>query len=108
MTITASTSAVAVDPIRVLMAGGCGADRIRGRRELHEAVGFTVVAEAVNARQALAVAGFEHPDVVVLDPDLPNEDDIDLVAELAARAPRARIVLRPEAGWDALRAALSA
>ena len=51
------------------------------------------MAEAVTAKQAVAVAAFEQPDVVVLHPDLPNEDGIDLVAELEARAPRTAVLI---------------
>ena len=87
------SSQVVIDPIRVMVADARGEERLRCRVELAEADGFAVVAEAVNAAQLVAVAAFEAPDVVVLDAGLPNEDGMDVMAELAARAPRSAVIV---------------
>jgi DNA-binding NarL/FixJ family response regulator len=84
---------IATELIRVVIADARGTERLRWRAELMAASGCGVVAEAVTARQAVAVAGFERPDVVVLGPDLPNEDGIDVVAELGARSPRTALIV---------------
>ena len=82
-----------VDPIRVVVADARGPRRLRCRQALSGDEGFAVVAEAVNAAQLIAVAAFEAPDVVVLDASLPNEHGVDVVAELAARAPRSAVLV---------------
>ncbi len=90
--------------IRVMVADAGGRDRLRCRLDLG-AGGCSVVAEAVEARQAAAVAAFESPDVVLIDPELPNPDGVDLLGELRARVPRARVVVRSDS-IDLLDAAL--
>ena len=105
MTTVASSAEVTHDLIRVLVADARGPERLRCRLDLADD-GFAVVAEAVEARQAVAVAAFEAPDVVILDPALPNEHDVDVLGELNARAPRAAVLLyRPDDAGD-LRAAV--
>ncbi|MEY2477316.1 MAG: hypothetical protein QOG87_2631 [Actinomycetota bacterium] len=90
--------------IRVMVADARGSDRLRCRLELGDG-GCSVVAEAVEARQAAAVAAFECPDVVLVDPELPNPDGVDLLGELRVRVPRARVVVRSDS-IDLLDAAL--
>jgi DNA-binding NarL/FixJ family response regulator len=84
---------VQAESIRVVVADARGPERLRCRLALSPDDGFTVVAEAVDADQLLAVVGFAGPDVVVLDASLPNEHGVDLVAELAARAPHAGVLV---------------
>lgn len=100
MTTVAGRAEVTHDLIRVLVADARGPERLRCRLDLADD-GFAVVAEAVEARQAVAVAAFEAPDVVILDPDLPNDHHVDVLSELNARAPRAAVLLyRPEDAGD--------
>ncbi|MDX6628649.1 MAG: Response regulator receiver domain [Gaiellales bacterium] len=93
MAITTQVSDLTTDTIRVLVADASGPGRLQTRQQLQGSDGCAVVAEAVTAKQAVAVAAFEQPDVVVLHPDLPNEDGIDLVAELEARLPRTAVLI---------------
>lgn len=93
MAIITNDSRTAMDTIRVVVADARGPERLRCRAELDARTGCTVVAEAVNAGQAVAVAGFERPDVVVLGTDLPNEDGINLLAELQARSPQSFVLV---------------
>ena len=88
-----ASTMIAAELIRVVIADARGTERLRWRSELTIATGCAVVAEAVTARQAVAVAGFELPDVIVLGSDLPNEDAIDLVAELNSRSPRTAVLV---------------
>jgi DNA-binding NarL/FixJ family response regulator len=98
--LTTSTTHLAADPIRVMVADARGADRLVCRIRLGQGDAFAVVAEAVEAGQAVAVAAFEQPDVVILDPDLPNPHGVDVLADLAARAPRVRVVMRADRRGD--------
>lgn len=54
---------------------------------------MTVVAEAGNRKEALAAAGKEQPDVVLLDLDLGNNSGIGLISELLSVAKQARIII---------------
>jgi DNA-binding NarL/FixJ family response regulator len=78
--------------IRVVVADARGSERLRCRQELHFGTGCTVVAEAVTAGQAVAVAAFELPDVVIVGPDLPNDEGVELLADLGARVPNAAVL----------------
>lgn len=55
-------------------------------RELLEAAGYEIVGEAVSASSALNVANTVHPDVVLLDVQLPDGNGFDLVDELGIEA----------------------
>jgi len=61
-------------------------------RALLEAEGFTVVGEAEDAASALAAAALLHPEVVLLDIQLPDLDGFE-VAEQLARDPDAPAVV---------------
>jgi DNA-binding NarL/FixJ family response regulator len=105
MSIDFATPGVAQDGLRVLVAAPTGRERLRYRLQLSTEHGFDVVAEAVEAQQAVAVAAFERPDVIVLSAALPNDQHIDVVHELARICPNATIVMSPGGTFD-LRAEL--
>jgi DNA-binding NarL/FixJ family response regulator len=70
--------------------------------------GLKAVGEAGNRADALAVAGREQPDVILLDLVLHDTDGVDLIPELLAAARKARIlvltgVTDPEAHVHAMR-----
>ena len=52
-------------------------------RAVLEAEGFSVVGEAKDGREALELAAQLHPDVVLLDVQLPDTTGFDVAAELA-------------------------
>ena len=52
-----------------------------------------IVAEASTAEEALEAAPRTHPEVLLLDIDLPGMDGVSLVRELAPRLPATRIVM---------------
>lgn len=66
----------------------------RGRaRELLERSGFLVIAEAQDGASALRETRRGHPDLVLLDVQLPDTDGITLAPLLMAANPSTRIVL---------------
>jgi len=58
-----------------------------------EAHGFTIVGQAANGREALAIAEREGADIVLTDIIMPEMDGLQLIAELRERLPAARIVV---------------
>ncbi len=80
-----ATAVVVVDDHRVVR---------EGLRSLLEAEpDLTVVAEASNADDALAVARRHRPDVVVVDNKMPGGDGLALLPALRAELPGARLVM---------------
>src|SRR5205085_1213466 len=55
--------------------------------------GFTVAATAHNARLGRTEVARQHPDVVVIDVNLPDQDGISLARELHAERPELGVVL---------------
>jgi len=60
---------------------------------LLEAEGFEVVGEAEDGESALEAAARLHPDVVLLDVQLPDIDGFQVAQRLTANGSRARVVL---------------
>jgi len=55
--------------------------------------GMQVVAEASDRYQALAALGTERPDVVLLDLTLGDDSGLELIKDILAQAPRARVLV---------------
>lgn len=73
-------------------------DDNRGTRDLlralvHSDGAIEVVAEAEDGEDAIRQATIAHPDVVVLDVDMPGVDGITAIAGLTAIDPATRIVM---------------
>jgi DNA-binding NarL/FixJ family response regulator len=62
-------------------------------RRLLEAEGFTVLGEAEDGNAGIAAVQEVHPDVVLLDVQLPDLDGFEVAARLAALGSRAKVVL---------------
>ena len=62
-------------------------------RALLEAEGFVVVGEAENGTEALVVAKQVHPDVVLLDVQLPDFDGFEVASRLRANGNGPAVVL---------------
>jgi two-component system, NarL family, nitrate/nitrite response regulator NarL len=60
---------------------------------LLESQGVNVVGRATSSEVALRLLDSLHPDVVLVDVELGEEDGIELTKDIAARAPSARVVL---------------
>lgn len=77
-------------------------------RALLEAEGFDVVGEAEDGETALAASAALHPDVVLLDVQLPDANGLELCARLQANGWRPAVVLvssrdAADIGEDAIR-----
>jgi DNA-binding NarL/FixJ family response regulator len=62
-------------------------------RAVLQADGFRVVGEAADGAEALAKASELHPDVVVLDVQLPDSDGFEIAARLRANGRAPAVVL---------------
>jgi DNA-binding NarL/FixJ family response regulator len=80
---------------------------VRGVMELAcREAGVQVEASAETAASAIAACRVEHPDVLVLDPDLPDADGFRVLSELAEMRPPAVLVLADRADGDLVLRAL--
>ncbi len=79
--------------IRVLIVDDHGIVRAGLRMLLESQPGTTVVGEAANGAEALALATRLQPDVIVLDLDLGEENAIESIPTLLSAAPAARILI---------------
>jgi DNA-binding NarL/FixJ family response regulator len=78
--------------IRILLADDHTVVRKGLRLLLESQPGFTVVADAANGREAVALAGEHHPDVVVMDVAMPTLNGIEAARQILAKQPHAAIV----------------
>jgi DNA-binding NarL/FixJ family response regulator len=79
-------------PIRILLADDHTVVRKGLRLLLESQPGFTVVADAPNGREAVALAGEHRPDVVVMDVAMPTLNGIEAARQILAKQPHAAIV----------------
>ena len=79
--------------IRVLVADDHAIVRTGIRHVLETEPGFTVVAEASNGAEALALAIELSPDVAVLDISMPGLSGLQTATELRRRTPETRILM---------------
>jgi DNA-binding NarL/FixJ family response regulator len=79
-------------PIRILIADDHTLVR-QGLRQLCEGLGgFTVVAEAENGVQAVALARTAQPDVILMDIIMPDVDGVEAIRQIMHETPTARII----------------
>jgi DNA-binding NarL/FixJ family response regulator len=81
-----------MNPIRILLADDHTVVRKGLRLLLESHPGFSVVADAANGREAVALAGEHHPDVVVMDIAMPTLNGIEAARQILARQPHAAVV----------------
>ncbi|MBV9001248.1 MAG: response regulator transcription factor, partial [Solirubrobacterales bacterium] len=90
---TASGDATAGKAIRVVIADDHAVVR-RGLRQLLDAEdGFEVVAEASDLESAQRFTRGHHPDVLVLDLNMPGGSSLDGIPEIRAECPETQIVV---------------
>jgi len=79
-------------PIRILIADDHTLMR-QGLRQLCEGLGgFSVVAEAENGAQAVALARTAQPDVILMDIVMPGVDGVEAIRQIVGETPTARII----------------
>ena len=78
--------------IRILLADDHTVVRKGLRLLLESEPGLTVVADAANGREAVALAEQHKPDVVVLDVAMPTLNGIEAARQISTRLPRTAIV----------------
>jgi two-component system response regulator DesR len=80
-------------PIRVLIAEDQTMLRGALAALLNLEADITVVAEAINGREALKLAGATAPDVVVTDIEMPERSGLELAADLRHAESAARVII---------------
>ena len=80
-------------PIRILVIDDQPVVRVGIRAVLHSNTSMSVVGEAANRDEGLALASSEQPDVILLDLNLGNDNGLDLLPELRRAAPRAKVLI---------------
>lgn len=63
------------------------------RQILERAGGFSVVGEAADGEQAVALVAGHQPDVALVDVRLPSANGVEVARQLAERAPATRVVM---------------
>jgi len=97
--------------VRVVIADGQALVRAGFRALLEDTERIAVVGEAADGEEAVALADRLHPDVVLLDANLPGLDCVEVTRQVLAEPGRAVMLLtgsdRDEHIFDALRAGAS-
>jgi DNA-binding NarL/FixJ family response regulator len=79
-------------PVRILVADDHTLVR-QGLRQLCEGLGgFTVVAEAENGSEAVALARETQPDVILMDIVMPDVDGVEAIRQILRETPAAHII----------------
>ncbi len=88
--------------MRVVIVDDQAAFRIGMRALLSTIAGVTVVGEAGNGREAVAVTARERPDIVLMDLRMPLVDGIAATRAIRARTPSAKVLVLTTFDDDAL------
>jgi DNA-binding NarL/FixJ family response regulator len=79
--------------IRILLANHHPIVRTTLRHLLEKETGFEIVGEAANGREAIVLADYRRPDVVLLDIHLPLVNGISAASEILSENPAAGIII---------------
>jgi two-component system response regulator NreC len=82
-----------VRDIKIVIADDHAVVRVGLRMLLDAEPGFEVVAEAGNTRDAARFVRGHHPDVLVLDLNMPGESGLELIPRICEEMPETRIVV---------------
>jgi NarL family two-component system response regulator LiaR len=80
------------EPLRVIVADDDALAR-RMLRDVLQAAGIVVIAEASGGREAVELSHFYKPDVVIMDLVMPGIDGLAATRQLAAKAPGVKVVI---------------
>ncbi|MCX6135168.1 MAG: response regulator transcription factor [Ignavibacteriales bacterium] len=79
--------------VKVLLVDDFEGFRHSLRAFLRSQPGFEVVGEAVDGNDAIEKAEQLHPDLVLMDLEMPNKDGFDATREIKRRSPETRVVI---------------
>ena len=79
--------------VRILLVDDHAVVRAGLRMLIESRPGLAVVGEAATTSDAVATAGREQPDLILLDLDLGGDNGLDILPELSATAKQARVLL---------------
>lgn len=79
--------------VRIVLADDHAVVRVGLRMLLNAEPGFEVVAEAGNTEDAARFVRGHHPDVLVLDLNMPGESGLELIPRLCEQTPETRVVV---------------
>ncbi|MGB9639894.1 MAG: response regulator [Anaerolineales bacterium] len=82
-----------MNPIRLLIVDDHEVVRLGLRTLLEGEADLKVVAEAGSAEEALIQVNHHHPDVVILDIQLPGRSGLDLCRDIVQQFPQTRVVM---------------
>ena len=83
----------AVNSIRILLVDDHAVVRAGLRMIIQSRPGMTIVGEAGSRDDALALAGSERPDIILLDLDLGGDSGMALIGDLMSAASEAKIII---------------
>jgi DNA-binding NarL/FixJ family response regulator len=89
-----------MQPIRIVVANDHPLVRSSLRELLEREQRFRVIAEAANAREALLLADYRHPDIVVLDIHFPDVNGVEAARLIARKNSSTRILFVTESADD--------
>ena len=81
------------DPVRVVLADDHTLVRAGIRALLEKLPGVQVVGEASDGREALALVGSQHPNVVLMDIAMPGLNGLETAGRMARDYPTARVII---------------
>ena len=80
-------------PVRLLIVDDHDVVRIGLLHTFRESEGVEVVGQAATAREAIAAAHRSHPDVVLMDVRLPDQNGIEACREIRSERPETRVIM---------------
>jgi pilus assembly protein CpaE len=81
------------DPVSVLVVDDQAPFRAAARAVLHRMEGFSLVGEASGGAEGVELAGRLHPDLVLMDINMPDMNGIEATRLILAETPRSLVVL---------------
>lgn len=65
----------------------------KGVARILEGVGFSIVAEGQNGREAIELAGKHQPELLMLDINMPGMTGLEAISPILSRSPNTKIIM---------------